>query len=278
MRVRVCFLFLFLGIMPAESQAQRVMTYNIRYDNPADGPNNWHNRKDWLLSQIRYYEAGIIGIQEALHDQVVYMDSVLNNFSYSGVGRDDGKAKGEYAPVFVDTTQFRVLDSGTFWLSPTPGIPSVGWDAAMERICTWVKLQGRANKQSFFVFNTHFDHRGEEARSESAMLIVRKISEINSKGIPVLLTGDLNTLPGSSPYSIFAEDLFDSKMVSLKSPYGPEGTYNGFDTGHPLDDRIDYIFVSAGIRVHSYAVLSEVRNGLSPSDHLPVLVDVSMAE
>ncbi|MFN1835455.1 endonuclease/exonuclease/phosphatase family protein [Balneola sp. MJW-20] len=247
------------------------MSYNIRYDNPNDGIDTWQNRKDWVADQIRYYDPGIVGLQEVLHSQLVYLDSALTSHTYVGVGREDGAEAGEYSPLLIDTTRYEILSSGTFWLSDTPGKPSVGWDAALERICTWVRVRDLSG-QPYFVLNTHFDHRGELARLRSAQLLTQKIREMNRSSYPVILTGDLNTLPSSAPIAHLNTILNDSKKISIKEPYGPEGTLNGFDVSNPLHDRIDYILVSDDMEVLEYAVISEVRAGRSPSDHLPVLV------
>jgi endonuclease/exonuclease/phosphatase family metal-dependent hydrolase len=151
-----------------------LMTFNIRYDNPRDSLDNWHNRKDNIVSLINFYGSQVVGIQEGLIHQVQFLDENLENFSYVGVGRDDGKEKGEFSAIFVDTMIFRVNKSETFWLSETPEKVSVGWDASMERICTWAELTCKSNNRKIIVYNTHFDHIGKEARLNSVKLILEK--------------------------------------------------------------------------------------------------------
>ncbi|MCF7567852.1 endonuclease/exonuclease/phosphatase family protein [Sabulilitoribacter arenilitoris] len=251
------------------------MTYNIRYDNVNDGENQWSNRKGFLSNQITYNNPDIFGIQEGLHHQVQYLDSTFVNYNYIGVARDDGKTKGEYSAIFYNKEKFDVLKQGTFWLSETPNKISVGWDAAMERICTFGWFKDKITKQQFLVFNTHFDHIGKEARVESAALILNKIEEFNTKSLPVVVMGDFNLKPEEAPIKLLSKSLNDTKKVSELKPFGPTGTFNGFKFNKPVANRIDYIFTSKkNISVKKYAVLSDSKDCKYPSDHLPVVVDV----
>ena len=255
-------------------QTYQVMTYNIRYGNANDGENHWNLRKDFLQGQIAFYKPDIFGIQEALHFQVKYLDSSFANYNYVGVGRDDGKEKGEYSAVFYNGDKFKVLDHSTFWLSKTPDKISVGWDAAMERICTYALFENKISKQKFWVFNTHFDHIGEQARIESAKLIYKKITALNSDNLPVIVMGDFNLEPDSAPIQFLATNLSDSYKSSLEKPFGPSGTFNGFKFNEPVTRRIDYIFTSKkNIKVLQYAVLSDSKDCKYPSDHLPVFLE-----
>lgn len=251
------------------------MTYNIRYGNAADGENHWNNRKEFLQGQMAFYKPDIIGIQEALNFQVHFLDSSFARYNYVGVGRDDGKEKGEYSAIFYNTDKFKILNQSTFWLSETPDKISVGWDAAMERICTYALLEDKITKQKFWVFNTHFDHIGEQARIESAQLIYKKISALNSDNLPVILMGDFNLTPDSTPIQFLSTKLNDSFKASLEKPFGPAGTFNGFKFNEPVTDRIDYIFTGKkNMEVLQYAVLSDSKDLKYPSDHLPVFIKV----
>ncbi|WP_345004842.1 endonuclease/exonuclease/phosphatase family protein [Snuella lapsa] len=253
------------------------MTYNIRYDNPKDGENQWSKRKAFLCNQITFYDPDVFGIQEGLQHQVQYIDSTLVNYGYVGVGRDDGKTKGEYSAIFYNSDKFEVLESNTFWLSSTPNMISVGWDASMERICTYALFQEKETKQKFWLFNTHFDHIGLKAREESAKLIVNKIAELNQNDFPVVLMGDFNLKPNSIPITYLSDIFSDTKLVSKSKPFGPEGTFNGFKFNEPVKDRIDYVFVSKDkIEVNKYAILSDSKDCKYPSDHLPVYVEVDI--
>ena len=258
---------------PSNSQTTSVMTYNIRYDTQKDGENRWDARKAFLIAQIKFHGPDIIGIQEGLAGQVKYLDKELAGFRYVGVGRDDGKKKGEFSAIFYNTNKFKVIESSTFWLSDTPDQISVGWDAAMERICTYALFEYLETGQRIWVFNTHFDHIGKEARKNSAMLIHNRIKSLNKDGLPFILMGDLNLEPDSEPIRYLSQHLNDSKKVSKAVVFGPEGTFNNFQFDKPVTRRIDYIFTGkSGIEVQKYAVLSDSNNLRYPSDHLPVFV------
>ncbi|MGY3053363.1 endonuclease/exonuclease/phosphatase family metal-dependent hydrolase [Pedobacter sp. UYEF25] len=248
----------------------KIITYNIRYNNPGDGINAWPNRKENVKALVKFHDADILCVQEAL---AIQFDQLLenSNFKAEGVGRDDGKRKGEFSAIYYDKDRFIKKDGGHFWLSTTPNVPSKGWDAALERICTWVELYDKKNKKAFLVFNTHYDHIGVQARIESAKLIKQKIQEIAPK-LPVVFTGDLNVTPETEAIATIKSFLSDAKEVSIAQPYGPEGTFNNFQFDSPLKDRIDYVFVNKGFKVEKFAVLSDSKNQHYFSDHLPVFV------
>ncbi|MDN3586357.1 endonuclease/exonuclease/phosphatase family protein [Pedobacter aquatilis] len=247
-----------------------VITYNIRYNNPGDGVNAWPNRKENVKALVKFYDADILCVQEALADQ--FDDLLANsNFDFVGVGRDDGKRKGEFSAVYFDKTRFTKKDGGTFWLSETPDVPSKGWDAVLPRVCSWVRLYDKLNKKEFLVFNTHYDHVGVKARIESAKLIKQKIQEIAPK-LPVIYTGDLNVTPETEAISTIKSFLLDAKEITQEPPYGPNGTFNAFDFNSELKNRIDYVFVNKGFKVQKFAVLSDSKDKRYPSDHLPVFV------
>ncbi len=250
----------------------KIITYNIRYNNPGDGINAWPNRKDNVKALVKFHEADILCVQEAL---ALQFDQILenSNFTAEGVGRDDGKRKGEFSAIYFDKDRFIKKDGGHFWLSLTPTVPSVGWDAALERICTWVKLYDKLNKKEFLVFNTHYDHIGVQARIESAKLIKQKIQDI-APTLPVVFTGDLNVTPETEAIATIKSFLQDAKEISDEAPYGPDGTFNGFKWDSALKDRIDYVFVNKGFKVLKYAVLSDSIDQRYFSDHLPVFAEL----
>lgn len=263
---------LFAHSSPA--QTLRVMSYNLRLDTPNDGQNAWPNRKDGLALQIRFHQADMIGVQEAFYHQLTDLETRLPGFAHIGVGRDDGQKAGEFSAILYNTQRFTLLDSGTFWLSPTPEKVSKGWDAAIVRICTWGKFKDKLSKQTFFFFNTHFDHIGEQARTESAKLIVQKIQQIAVANAPVVLTGDFNADPQSAAYQAITTFLQDTRSLSQTPPFGPEGTFNGFDYQAPLDRRIDYVFVKNTGKILRYGALTDALQQRFYSDHLPVLVEL----
>jgi endonuclease/exonuclease/phosphatase family metal-dependent hydrolase len=190
------------------------------------------------------------------------------------VGREDGKREGEFSAVFFRRERFRKLEGGTFWLSETPGQCSYGWDAACRRVCSWVKLREAGSGRALYVFNTHFDHVGMEARKNSAELILKKIREITGGQQPVVLCGDFNLPPDAGPIVLIRETLKDASQVSELAPYGPASTFHGFTCDDPPGERIDYVFVSEGIRVLRYGTLTDSRDRSFYSDHLPVLVSL----
>ncbi len=252
------------------------MSYNIRYDNPGDGKRAWNYRKEEVASLIRFYSPDLIGLQEVLHGQLLYLEEQLSDYRRIGVGRDDGKQAGEYSPIFYRKDQLELLDHGTFWLSETPDQPSVGWDASMERIATWGQFRRTEPGDTVFFLNTHFDHRGEQARQSSARLVRQWLSD-HADDHPVVVTGDINSNPASVPYEILTEEdqLRDACTVSKYPSVGPSRSFSGFAVTDSLPgDRIDYVFVSPAIEVSNHAIISSFRNGYYPSDHLPVVAGV----
>jgi endonuclease/exonuclease/phosphatase family metal-dependent hydrolase len=258
------------------SQLLRIATYNMRYDNAGDSLNPWKDRLPVITQMTRFHDFDIVGGQELLHHQVEGLEKNLTEYGYSGVGRDDGATKGEYSPVFYKKDKFNVLDKGTFWLSETPDKPGKGWDASLPRICSWIQLQERASGKKFFLFNTHFDHRGQQARKESARLIVAYVKKIAGKS-PAILTGDFNFDQSHENYTRInssgtLRDCFDLAPIKMTH----NGTSNGFNVSGITDRRIDHIFVTPGIEVKRYGILTDSYKGKFPSDHFPVMVVVDI--
>lgn len=257
------------------SQDLKIMSYNIKLDYPKEGKNSWTNRKPFMVNQIKFYEPGVLGVQEAMPNQMKDLDSLLTDYSFVGVGRDDGKDEGEYSAIFYKKNDLEVVKSSTFWLSQTPDKVSMGWDAVCNRVCTYALFQHKETKKKFWVFNTHFDHVGKEARTKSAVLILDKIKGLNIENHPVFLTGDFNMEPNHESIDYITQTLKDSKEVT-ELDFGPEGTFNGFHFDQPVTRRIDYVFVSEDVEVNKYAVLSDSWNMQYPSDHLPVLIEAKL--
>jgi len=253
-----------------------IITYNIRYNTPSDKENAWPNRRAEVINLLKLHKADIFSVQEALFDQIMDLKDGMTGFEYIGVGRDDGNINGEFSAIYYNSSRYLLLESGTFWLSKTPKIPSKSWDAALNRICTWARFREKESQKTFYVFNTHFDHKGVKARKESAVLILEKINGITDRRDPVLLTGDFNLTPAEKPLVLIRQRLKDSRMVSQTVPQGPEGTFNNFDFTSKLESRIDYIFVNKLIEVNKYSVLTDSKDGRYPSDHLPVLVQFQL--
>ena len=256
-------------------QINKVMTYNIRYDNSNDGVNKWDDRKVEVINLIRYYEPEIFGIQEGLINQVKYLDQNLSNYSRVGVGRDDGKEKGEFSAIYYNKEKISLVKTSTFWLSETSKVPSIGWDASMERICTYGLFEIRSNNQKILIFNTHYDHVGKKARIKSSKLILKKINEINEAGDPVILMGDFNSEPNSKPIKVILREFEDGARLTKNGIYGSDGTFTGFVENKIAKRRIDYIFTKK-LNVVNYRHIDDKRkNNHYLSDHLPVLVKLN---
>jgi endonuclease/exonuclease/phosphatase family metal-dependent hydrolase len=270
------FLALFIGFANVQSQDISVLTYNIKWDNTNDTVNNWNDRKEAMVGLLKHYQPGIIGMQEVVNGQLNYLVASLPNFASVGVGREDGKEKGEYSPILYNTINYKLLNSETFWLSDTPDKISVGWDAALERICTYALFEDLKTKKQFWVFNTHFDHIGILAREKSVALIVSKIKEYNTENLPVVLMGDLNLIPEETPIQYLKQELSDGQLITQETFYGPTGTFSGFDQDRILTNRIDYIFVE-NFKVLEYIHIDDrMENNKHISDHLPVFARLEM--
>ena len=248
-----------------------IATYNIRYNNPGDSLNAWSHRKENVKALIRFHEFDIFGTQEGLIDQMNGI-SEMEAYARTGHGRDDGKEAGEHSAIFYKKDRFKLIESGDFWLSETPEKPGKGWDAkCCNRICSWGKFQDIQTKKTFYFFCVHFDHQGIVARKESGKLMVKKIQEI-AKNAPVICVGDFNSTPETEQIQAMQTILNDSYKVTQDPPYGPVGTFNAFKFDAPMKHRIDYIFVSKGIKVLKYGVLTDAKDQRYPSDHQPVMI------
>lgn len=248
-----------------------IATYNLRFNNPNDAINAWPNRKEDVKALIRFHDFDIFGTEEGLIDQIRDL-AEMTEYAYTGKGRDDGKEAGEHSAIFYKKDRFKLLASGDFWLSETPEVPGKGWDAkCCNRICSWGKFKDLRTKKQFYFFCVHFDHQGVVAREESGKLMVKKIREIAGNS-PVISVGDFNSTPETVQIKEMQTILRDSYQVTETPPYGPVGTFNAFKFNAPLKHRIDYIFVSPGIRVLKYGVLTDSKEQRYPSDHQPVMI------
>lgn len=260
------------------NQSVRVMTYNIRLDVASDSLNSWDHRKEMFVSMIRYHAPDIIGLQEAQRHQIAYLEASLPDYGWFGVGRDDGKEAGEFMAVFYRRAKFDTLKTATFWCSPVPSQPGLGWDAYCNRTVTWGKFRHKQSKKNFFLFNTHLDHIGVTARKESARLIKGSVDAM-TKDEPVVITGDFNSRPADEPYQTIVaassrRKFADSRNISRLPHHGPNGTFNGFNISSYADEPIDHIFVSEGITVLNHATLTDSYHGRFPSDHFAVITEI----
>jgi endonuclease/exonuclease/phosphatase family metal-dependent hydrolase len=285
----ISFMLAALGIFQAaasEDVARKtinVMSFNIRYDNPGDKQNSWQNRKDMVAATIRFHGADLAGLQEALYHQVKDLETLLPEYGWFGVGRDDGQQAGEYTPVFYLKDRFTILHTSFFWLSDTPEKPGKAWDAACPRIVVWGKIKDTWTDKTFFFFNTHFDHVGKTARIKSAELILEKMDE-TIRDLPVILTGDFNCTEKDRPYEILTADngqipgLADVRCLTISEPYGSTQTFNGFRNTILPERRIDFIFTGKIDRVLRCGTISERWDGRFVSDHNAVLAEIELTD
>ena len=257
----------------------RVTSVNVRYGTAADGDNHWEKRKELLAATIRATQPDLLGTQETLAGQRDFLAGKLAGYEVFAAGRDDGKEAGEMAALFFRAARFEKLDGGHFWLSETPGVPgSKGWDAALPRVATWVKLKDRADPagKPVLFLNAHLDHRGRKARVESARLIRRKVGELGT-GCRVVVTGDFNAGEGSGPYAALfgfqagePSPLADTFRAAHPKRAPDEGTFNGFTPRATGGDRIDWIAASRDWHVRQAGIDRAAKAGRTPSDHFPV--------
>jgi endonuclease/exonuclease/phosphatase family metal-dependent hydrolase len=263
----------------AEPQTLRLMTYNIRLDLASDGVNAWSHRRDWVAAQILWLRPDIFGLQEVLPNQKVELIAALPRYRLFGSGRD-GKDSGESSPVGFDTGRFDFREGGTFWLSPTPDVPSRAWDAAHPRTVTWVRLRFRDTRADVLALNTHWDHIGIIARRQSAAQIIRWIESNARPCEAVVVFGDFNSTLDSEQMRAMRKGklrLRDARAITKTAPFGPAGTFNAFNTAPARPAAIDHILIGERIDVERYAVFSQVIEGRVPSDHFPVLADLRIA-
>ncbi len=251
---------------PSSAQTIQAITYNIRLSVVSDSLNYWGFRKQEMLSFLQEEQPSMIGLQEVLWEQLDYLQNGLVGYQAIGVGRDDGKKGGEFSPIFIDTVKFKILESNTFWLSSTPEMPSKGWDAALNRICTWALVQEKGSHKKLLVYNSHFDHIGKIARDSSAQLIVRQLkTKLANPPLPVLVMGDFNSQPNDLAIQIFRKNLNDASEGCIDSL--GLGTFNGFKKHQEGFNQIDFIFYD-GLKKTSFKILRPLRkNGLQLSDH-----------
>ena len=259
----------------------KVITLNVRYENPADSFNGWSYRASIVSKFLKNEKADIMGMQEVLTSQYLFLDSVLSDYSSVGVGRTDGIKDGEMNPLFFRKERFELIRTKTFWLSETPETAgSTGWGAELPRIVTWAEFAEKNTHEHFYFFNTHFANDSDSARIMSSGLLLNMVDSI-AAGFPFIITGDFNLLHSSKSYDVLTGPfesvplLSDSYAISEKRPLGPAYTFNGFsETG--ATGRIDYIFVRFGMKVLEHRTFIRKEHGIYISDHWPVMAIVGL--
>ena len=298
--INILILICISGMLNA--QKLTVASYNIRNANNHDTErgNGWQQRCPVISQMIQFHNFEIVGMQEVKHNQIEDLQNSLPEYDYVGVGRDDGKTKGEYSPIFCKKERFNVIKSGTVWLSENTDYPNKGWDAVLPRICSWVELKDRQSKKQIWFFNLHMDHVGVNARKESAKLVLAKIKEMCGKD-PAILTGDFNVDQTNESYALLANSgILSDSYTNAKIRYAQNGTFNDFNPGLKTESRIDHIFVTEHLTPVRYGVLTDtywiprtagekVQSGnfpkevsleeyeaRLPSDHFPIMVELEM--
>lgn len=263
-----------------QSPPLNVMSYNIRLDVAGDGENGWEKRKEKLAGLIRFHAPTIVGLQEAQRHQLDFLSQSLPEYAWLGVGRDDGKDAGEFMAILYRKDAIVPVESSTFWCSPNPAGPGLGWDAACNRVVTWGKFCRKSGGTPFYLFNTHLDHVGVTARKESARLLMDSVNAITA-ALPVVITGDFNSAPADDPYQTIISTqskkrFYDTAELTQQPHYGPKGTFNGFTFSEYSNQPIDYIFVSGGTTVLTHATLTDSYQSRYPSDHFPLITTILM--
>jgi endonuclease/exonuclease/phosphatase family metal-dependent hydrolase len=277
----------------------KVASFNLRNDNSSDvaSGNAWTNRYPVIANMILFHDLDIVGTQECKTNQIVDLKKAFSKFNYDFVGRARGTnpTDDEYSAIFYKSDRFKLISSGDFWLSETPNIPSKGWDAALNRICSWVHLEDIATGFIFYTFNLHMDHVGVEARIQSSKLVIEKIKEI-AKDEPVLLVGVFNTDQYDEGYKIItSSSILTDCYTKAEIVHDTNGTFNSFNVENANNQRIDHVFASKHFTTTRYGVLTDIywtdKNGTPthldhssekafsiqatvrlPSDHFPVVV------
>ncbi|CAM3986610.1 Metal-dependent hydrolase, endonuclease/exonuclease/phosphatase family [Pedobacter westerhofensis] len=308
--IKNLFRILFIGVLlitlaPATyAQTFNVATYNLRNDNNKEDAlrgDGWKERLPVIAGLIRFHGFDVFGTQEGLYHQLEDLKGLLPDYTYSGIGRDDGKKEGEFSAIFYSKEKFKLLESGDFWLSQDTEKPNKGWDAVLPRICSWVKLQIKENGKTFYFFNVHFDHVGVTARKESAKLILQKVKDM-AKDHTSILTGDFNVDQNNESYLVINNsNILKDSYDLAKFKYVTNGTFNNFNPNTKTDNRIDHIFLTKDFSVQKYGVLTDTyRSPLkdpeeayhsgnfpkevalknfrarTPSDHFPVMAVVKL--
>ena len=253
------------------SSELKVMSYNIRLDHSGDGENAWPNRKEATIEMIQDIKPDVFGVQEAFDHQVAYVTEMLPVYQNVGVGREDGVLEGEMMCIFWNTEVIEMIEWGTYWLSETPEVPSMGWDAACYRTATWALMKDKRNGKHFYFVNTHLDHAGVEARKNGLQLVVDRIGAMNPEGYPMVLTGDFNMTPDDAALVDLDKQMTSTRTIAEKTD--DLGTFNGWGEDElPEHYIIDYIYEDGFSSVKEYATIMKQYAGKPfVSDHYPII-------
>ena len=301
MKVAIIFYLISLFLFPSfgqdktDDQYLKVMSFNIRCASCEDSSdiNHWSKRKQLVFQLFKKYKPDIIGLQEAEIQQILDIEKEFAEYKWIGKGRDDGKEKGEFTAVFYKWKRIDPWSYDTEWLSETPSVPSKGWDAALNRTVTEAFCRDRKSERNFWLFNTHFDHVGETARVESAKFLRKKASEYSGEYLPVIITGDFNFTENSDGYKVLTsgplklatlnpnaeyKPLLNSEYISEQPHSGGKISFNAFGKATDIKSTIDFIFVNDEVKVISHRTITDTLEGLFPSDHYPILIEIAFKD
>ena len=251
------------------SSELKVMSYNIRLDHSGDGENAWPVRKEATIEMIKDLQPDVFGVQEAYDHQVAYVTENLPVYQNVGVGREDGVLEGEMMCIFWNSDVIEMIEWGTYWLSETPEVPSMGWDAACYRTATWALMKDKRTGKKFYFVNTHLDHVGKEAQKNGLALIVDKIAEINPDGLPMVLTGDFNVKPDNPVLKDLDARMKCTRKIAARTDN--HHTFNGWGKASK-DMVIDYIYISGFSSCTEYqTVTKKYLDRTFVSDHYPIV-------
>jgi endonuclease/exonuclease/phosphatase family metal-dependent hydrolase len=268
----------FIAFDAVSASRLRVMSFNIRQDNPKDGPLNlWQDRRAPLCKYINKVKPDIVGMQEVFKNQLDDAADRMPKYAYVAGGRDDGKDKGEATPIFYRTDKFNLIEKGLFWLSETPDVPSVSWNAKYPGIAAWVILEEKKTGKRFFYCNSHFDHKSDAAKNESAKFIKAQFKKL-CKGYPIVFTADCNTYEPKDTYFTlcsYSYSFIDTWKAAVKTKGGPSTSHAYGKHENTLENKIDFIFVTPEMKTKRSVIDdSSLGKGRYTSDHHPIWADL----
>ncbi len=267
-------------IVPTTPGALRIASFNILVPGGNRPGNQWDERIPRIIKLLDDHQIDLVGTQETTLRQIneIVKDGV---WDYVGVAREDGKTNGEYMAIFFRKDRFVCEENHSFWLSETPDVPgSRSWKTACTRMCTYGRFRDLRSGKRFVLCNTHLDHVSDLARVNGIKLILSRQKEI-TQGLPLLLTGDFNATREHEFYKLVTQTLADSEFISETPHVGPNQTFHAlnYDPDHEQEKRrIDFIFVSSGIRVLTHRTIDDRDGALYPSDHFPVAIDAVLPD
>ena len=274
---RLTLLFLLLPYFAGAETSVKVMSFNVRYGTANDGPNHWDKRKDILVDTIKHYDPEIVGTQECLDFQADYVIEKLSDYRWFGVGREIA-CDGEHVAVLYKYKKLAPIESGNFWLSETPDVVgSISWNSACKRMVTWARFMDLETKETFYFFNTHFDHKSEPARQGGAKVLRDHIAKL-PEGAPVIVTGDFNSAAeDSEAYSILTRAGLTDTWKSASERVGPNCTWSAFAApDESANRRIDWILTRGPIATSKCETVTFNKDGRYPSDHYPVFAALTI--